>query len=163
MGALVYQWYEKSFSGGDTNLTVDLSENAEAREGQFPFENQFEFTFLFGASRFFRTVPPLSLRKLAAIREIQVSAWTKRQLLPNELVIWQQSIIDAGYFEAYNYLLFQSARRDEFNQWIKEHQADYQAWTDWLAKNKFTVRKPDFQRLYIMRSAPEPTITGPVS
>ena len=164
MGALVYQWYEKSIftvSAG-TNLTVNLSENADTPDGKFPFENQFEFTLLFGAFPFMKTVPPLSIQKLASIRKTQVSAWTQRQLPPNELIRWQQSIVDAGHFEAYNYWLFQTARPDEFNQWVKEHQSDNQAWTDWLAKNKFTVRKPDFQRLYIMRDLGE-SASGPIS
>jgi hypothetical protein len=63
----------------------------------------------------------------------------------------RETIIAAGHFDAYNYWLFQGARPDEFNQWAKEHQAKYQGWLDWLAKNKFMVQTPDFQRLYLVR------------
>jgi hypothetical protein len=34
---------------------------------------------------------------------------------------------------------------------MKEHQAEFQAWKDWQDKNKFTVERPDFQRLYFLK------------
>jgi len=54
--------------------------------------------------------------------------------------------LSAGHFEAYNYWLFKGARAEEFSEWIKSHQDQFQAWLDWQSKNKFAVENPDFQR-----------------
>jgi hypothetical protein len=151
IGSLVYQAYEKSLSNNGGKLSVNLTENAQAAQGQAPFESQFELAFLFAATPLGDGLMPLSVQKLAQIRKNQLSLWSQKKMPSNELMRWQQSIITAGNFEAYNYWLFQTARVDEFNQWTKEHQAQYQAWLDWLAKNKFTIQTPDFQRLYLIR------------
>jgi len=94
---------------------------------------------------------PLSIQKLTQIRKNQSSLWNQKKLPPNELIRWQQAVIAAGHFDAYNYWLFQSASPYEFSQWAKEHQTQYQAWLDWQAKNKFSVQTPDFQRPYLIR------------
>jgi hypothetical protein len=64
----------------------------------------------------------------------------------------QEAILSAGHFEAYNYWLFKGARAEEFSEWIKSHQNQFQAWLDWQSKNKFAVETPDFQRLYLLRN-----------
>lgn len=151
IGSLVYQSFEKSLSSSGGKLSVNLTENAQAAQGQMPFESQFEFAFLMAAAPLGNGLTPLSVQKLTQIRKNQLSLWNQKKLPSNELMRWQQSIIAAGNFDAYNYWLFQSARADEFNQWTMEHQAQYQAWLAWLEKNKFTIQTPDFQRLYLIR------------
>jgi hypothetical protein len=151
VGSLVYQAYEKSLSSNGGQLSVNLTENAQASPGQAPFESRFEMAFLMGTVPLGNGLMPLSVQKLTQIRKTQLSLWSQNKLPPNELMRWQQTIIAAGHFDAYNYWLFQSARPDEFNQWAKEHQVQYQAWLDWLAKNRFTIQTPDFQRLYLIR------------
>ena len=150
-GSLVYQNYEKSLSNNAGNLSVNLTENAQAAQGQAPFESQFEMAFLMAAAPMGNGLMPLSVQKLTQIRKNQLSLWNQKKLPSNELMRWQQTIIAAGNFDAYNYWLFQSARADQFNEWTKEHQTQYQAWLDWLTKNKFTIQTPDFQRLYLIR------------
>ena len=151
IGSLVYQSYEKSLSSNGGKLSVNLTENAQAAQGQTPFESEFEIAFLMAAAPMGDGLMPLSVQKLTQIRKNQLSLWNQKKLPSNELMRWQQNIIAAGNFDAYNYWLFQSARADEFNQWTKEHQAQYQTWLDWLAKNKFVIQIPDFQRLYFIR------------
>lgn len=151
IGSLVYQMYEKSLSSNGGKLSVNLTENAQAAQGQAPFESQFEFAFLLAAAPLGDGLVPLSVQKLTQIRKNQLSMWNQKKLPSNELMRWQQTIIAAGNFDAYNFWLFQGARADEFNLWTKEHQAQYQAWLDWLAKNRFTIKTPDFQRLYLIR------------
>lgn len=113
--------------------------------------SQVEIAFLMAAAPLGNNLTPLSVQKLTQIRKNQLSLLNQKKLSSNELMRWQETIIAAGHFDAYNYWLFQGARPDEFNQWAKEHQAQYQAWLDWLAKNKFMVQTPDFQRLYLIR------------
>ena len=151
IGSLVYQAYDKSLSNEGGKFSVTLTENAQAAPGQAPFESQYEFAFLMAAVPLGNNLTPLTIQSLSKIRKNQLGLLNQKKLPPNELMRWQQSIIAAGQFDAYNYWLFQSARADESNQWQKEHQGEYQAWLDWLAKNKFTIQNPDFQRLYLLR------------
>jgi hypothetical protein len=153
MGSLVFHWYEKSLSRHGTGLSIDLTENAQARPGQVPFESQFEQTFLFSAVPLASDVSPLSIRKLTDIRKNQVLLWQNKGMRATELVRRQQAILSAGHFDAYNYWLFQGANQDEFNTWIKQHSQQFQAWLDWLQGNKFQIQAPDLQRLYILSNA----------
>jgi hypothetical protein len=150
MASSMFGWYDAALSVKGTSVSADLTENAEAPKKYPPFEPQFEMAFLMGAVPFGKDVKPLSIQKLSAIRKNQFSLLAKKTLPPNELIRWEQAIIAAGHFEAYNYWLFQGARPDEFSQWLAQHQPQFQAWLDWQNKNKFVISSPDFQRLYIL-------------
>lgn len=152
IGTLAFELYAKSISTkGGGNLSVNLTKNAETSGKQPPFESQFEMAFLLGAVPFGADPSPLSIKKLAAIRKNQISLWKQKNLPETALLRRQQAILAAGHFDAYNYWLFQGAQPDEFNEWMKGHQAEFQAWRDWQDKNKFTVEHPDFQRLYFLK------------
>jgi hypothetical protein len=152
IGTLAFELYAKSLSTkGGGNLSVNLTENAEVSGKQPPFESQFEMAFLMGAVPFGADTSPLSIKKLANIRKNQLSLWKQKNLPETALIRRQQAILATGHFDAYNYWLFQGARPDEFSEWLKEHQPEFQSWKDWQDKNKFTVERPDFQRLYLLK------------
>lgn len=151
-GSRVFRWYEESLSKNGNQLSIDLTENAQASPNHPPFESQFETSFLFGALPSINVVPPLSIKTLIAIRKNQLSLWGQKKLPSTELVRRQQTVLAASHFDAYNYWLFKAARPEEFEGWVKEHQTEFQAWLDWLGKNKLVVKAPDFQRLYLLRS-----------
>jgi len=152
MGSSMFAWYDSAFSVEGTSVSANFTENAEAPQKQLPFEPQFEMAFLMGAVPLGSDVKPLTIRKLSNIRKNQLSLMAQKKVTPNELIRWQQAIIAAGHFEAYNYWLFQNARPDEFSQWLGQHQPQFQAWLDWQTKNKFMVSSPDFQRLHMVNS-----------
>jgi hypothetical protein len=149
IGALVYQWYEKSLSKTAKGLSADLTESAQGAKSQVPFESQFEMSFLMGAS-FTKDAVPLTIQKLAAIRKTQLALWGQKKLPETALMRRQEAILSAGHLDAYNYWLFKGARPEEFKDWLKEHQTQYQAWLDWQGKNKFDIQSPDFQRLHLL-------------
>ena len=152
IGALTFELYSKSiFTKGGGNLSVNLTENAETSGKQPPFESQFEMAFLLGAVPFGADTSSLSIKKLANIRKNQISLLKQKNLPETALLRRQQAILAAGHFDAYNYWLFQGARPDEFNEWMRGHPTEFQAWRDWQDKNKFTVDRPDFQRLYFLK------------
>ena len=151
MGSLVYKWYDQSLSKKGNNLSVNLTENAQALPNQAPFESQFEMSFLLAAAPLSNQLPPLSIKGLAGIRKTQLSFLTQKKSPSTELMREQQAIMAAGHFEAYNYWLFKAARQEEFDEWLKSHQSQFQAWLDWHRDNKFDIRSPDFQRLYMLR------------
>src|SRR5260370_12018397 len=111
----MYQWYDKSLSKKGDNLSVDLTDNAQALPNQVPFESQFEQLFLIGAFPLKNDVPPLSIQKLTAIRRDQLALWGQKNLPRTELVRRQQAILAAGHFDAYHYWLFWSSPPDELN------------------------------------------------
>jgi hypothetical protein len=152
VGSLMFEWYDKALSVKGTSVSANLTENAEAPQKQPPFEPQFEIAFLMGAVPFGSDVKPLTIHKLSDIRKNQLALLAQKKIAPNDLIRWQQAVITAGHFEAYNYWLFQSARPDEFSQWLAQHQTQFQAWLDWQNRSKFMVSSPDFQRLYIVRA-----------
>jgi len=150
MGSLVFGWYDKALTVQGSSVSANLTENAEASKKQPPFEPQFEMAFLMGAVPFGGTVKPLSIHMLSDIRKNQLTLLVQKKIASSELIRWQQAVMTAGHFEAYNYWLFQSARPDEFSQWLGQHQAQLQAWLDWQSQDKFTVSSPDFQRLHMV-------------
>ena len=152
VGSLMFESYDKVLSVKGTSVSANLTENAEAPQKQSPFEPQFEIAFLMGAVPFGSEVKPLTIHKLSNIRKNQLALLAQKKIAPNDLIRWQQTVITAGHFEAYNYWLFQSARPNEFSQWLAQHQTQFQAWLDWQNRNKFMVSSPDFQRLYIVRA-----------
>lgn len=153
VGSLVYRWYEGSLSRQGNGLSANLTENAQSTQKQVPFESLFEQAYLMGAVGVKGDFPPLSIQRLTDIRKNQLSLWSQRKLPETGLVRWQEAILSAGHFDAYNYWLFRGARAEEFNEWVKGHQAQFLAWLDWQSKNKFQVQTPDFQRLYLLRKA----------
>src|SRR5215467_5274601 len=64
IGSLVYQNFEKSLSNSAGKLSVNLTENAQAAQGQAPFESQFEIAFLMAAAPMGDGLMPLSIQKL---------------------------------------------------------------------------------------------------
>lgn len=152
MGSSMFGWYDAALSVKGNSVSASLTENAEAPQSQPPFEPQFEMAFLMGAVPFGSNVKPLSIHKLSDLRKNQLGILAQKRLPPAELIRWQQTVAAAGHFEAYNYWLFQFARPDESNQWIDQHQAEFQAWLGWRAQNKFVVSSPDFQRLHLVKA-----------
>jgi hypothetical protein len=162
IGSLVYRWYEGSLSRKGNGLSANLTENAQSAQKQVPFESLFEQAYLMGAVGVKSDFPPLSIQRLIDIRKNQLSLWSQRKLPETELVRWQEAILSAGHFEAYNYWLFKGARPEEFSEWSKNHEDQFQAWLDWRSKNPFQVHTPDFQRLYLLRK-PSRSSTTPAS
>jgi hypothetical protein len=152
IGSLVYQWYDGSLSKKSNGLSIDLTKNAQSSQMQVPFESQFELSFLMGTMGLRSDPTPLSVQKLTEIRKNQLSLWNQKKLPQTELVRRQEAILSAGHFEAYNYWLFKGARAEEFNEWSKGHQTQFEAWLEWQGKNKFNIQVPDFQRLYLIRA-----------
>jgi hypothetical protein len=151
IGSLVFELYAKALTNNGGSISISLTKNAEASRNQPPFESQFEMGFLMGSISFGADASPMTIKKLMDIRKNQLSLWKQKNLPQSEFMKRLQAIISADQFEAYNYWLFQGARPDEFADWLKGHQTQYESWLKWQADNKFAVSRPDFQRLYMLQ------------
>jgi hypothetical protein len=150
IGALAFEMYRSSVSVDGDKLSVSLTENAQVSGPKPPFESQFEMAFLFGAIPMSNRLSSLTIETLSDIRTNQIALWKQRKLPSHELVKWQNSVIEAGHFEAYHYWLFEGARPEEFREWLAANQAQFDGWLQWHSKNKFNPEKPDFHRLRLM-------------
>lgn len=52
---------------------------------------------------------------------------------------FQKKVLDAGYWEAYNYYLFGSLFPQEFEAWIKEHKASIDEFYRWYTNGQFVL------------------------
>lgn len=152
IGAIVFRSYDQSLAISRESLSVSLTQSAEAKDKRAPFESLFEQRFLMGAFNLGGKLRlPLSIATLSAIR-LNLLLAKEPKLADSELLRRQKAIQKAGHFEAYNYWLFQGARPEEFKSWLAGHKEQYQAWIEWRSKNAFAIKRPDFQRLYMLRN-----------
>lgn len=80
------------------------------------------------------------------------------KLPDTELVRWQERILQAGHFDAYNYWLFRSARPAEYEKWSKAHRKELDAWLAWRSSNAIRLDLPDFQRPLLSSNDPDLTL-----
>lgn len=50
---------------------------------------------------------------------------------------YQQKVLEAGHWEAYNMFLLRAGSSDEFEAWFKEHKDQFTAFARWFAENPF--------------------------
>lgn len=55
------------------------------------------------------------------------------------LLEYQKKIIDAGYWEAYNYFLFADVFTEEFDGWIESNEDSLRAFSSWYEGNRFQL------------------------
>ena len=146
MGRNMFEWFANAIEFGDGKMSVDLTHHAQlSRSGEPPFGTSFEFSVVFGALGN-AELDPVTISGLAKLRRKQLSIWNQKQN-PTEVTRWQQSIVEASHFEAYNYWLFGHARPSEFQSWLSSHQVAYQSWLEWRAKNAMQLTGSGFHRL----------------
>jgi tetratricopeptide (TPR) repeat protein len=60
---------------------------------------------------------------------------------PNVLFEYQQTIIKAGHFEAYNYWLLGKGEEAAFSAWRIENKTQWESFTKWFNENKLTLNE----------------------
>ncbi len=89
------------------------------------------------SSEFTDTTTRISIAKLADIRRF-VAYWLPRQDPQNpamNLYRWQQRVVDAGFWDAYNYWLLADARPDKAQNWFENNKSEFEEFESWLMKN----------------------------
>ena len=151
-GAKIFQLYADALTKNGDQLSISLTKNAQMSGTRLPFESQYEINFLMVTAVFKIDPIPMTIQKLSNIRKNLINIWGQKKFPKTELIRRQEAILAAGHFEAYNYWLFRGAQAEEYNDWLKSHKDQYEAWMDWHSKNKFTIEKPDFQRRYLIKN-----------
>jgi tetratricopeptide (TPR) repeat protein len=55
---------------------------------------------------------------------------------PNILFEYQKKMIDNEIFEAYNHYIFQMGATEEFSEWLKTNNTEYEKFVEWYTKNE---------------------------
>lgn len=98
------------------------------------------------ASEFTDTTATISIANLLILRRFVCHLLPSQ--LPQDQSIglweWQQLLAQNGHLEAYTYWMLFDARQDEFLDWFKTHQGEYEAFEGWFLRNTFHrhIKKP---------------------
>lgn len=84
-----------------------------------------------------------SIRQLTLLRKRAVEEYFRvtDNLYGNSMYLlpFQKSIIDAGYWEEYNYILFMHLDEAEFSEWIKDNMDRLEAFQEWYNESPFCL------------------------
>ncbi|MDF2456017.1 MAG: repeat-containing protein [Cytophagaceae bacterium] len=147
---LLYDTYKQGIEfTSDTSMTVSFSKHAvmsvsELEKGgamKMPFG-----TFVYEVTLLTSIVPEkkIDLASLNRIRTNFVDLYHQNKnntKYPNVLFDYQQQVITAGHFEAYNYWLLGKGEEAAFSQWRTENKAKWDAFVDWFNENKLSLNK----------------------
>ncbi len=80
----------------------------------------------------------LTIENLTAIRRRFIKIWytgDKSDLYTIDLFEWHKTLIELGYFEAYNFWLMRHGASEEMKEWQARNQKSYRAFTTWFANH----------------------------
>lgn len=89
------------------------------------------------SSEFTDTTSRISIGKLAEIRRF-VCHWMPAKAPMNaalSLYQWQQRVVDAGFWNAYNYWLLADARPEKAMNWLENNNSEFEEFETWLMRN----------------------------
>ncbi len=149
IGLQLYNTYQSEITRHDSTVSVSFfsSSNLEdaikgAMINKF-FPSAYEMTLSL-ASVFNLEDGDLDLPKLIKIRTDFITNYYKNEFnksFTNVLFEWHKKLIDEGYFEVYNYLIFVDGDPLVAQKWIGENQAKVQEFINWLQSNRFPISK----------------------
>lgn len=150
LGALVFATYDAAIeiqSDGKSTVSLTRHWTIDADRPEPPFEMKFEMAAILGlVPHVLAPAKPLTIDALGKARLDLISNWRGKDLPETELLRWQERIVQAGHFTAYNYWLFATARPEEFEAYRDANRAEYDAWMSWRRANAILLDVPDFQR-----------------
>jgi tetratricopeptide (TPR) repeat protein len=104
------------------------------------FANLFELTIL----KSIGNTKKISLKGLNSIRNSYIATWYKlksNERFPNILFDWHKYLINKGYFEAYNYWIFNNGNVSEFEKWGKDNYDEFKEFAQWFTANPLQIDK----------------------
>ncbi len=146
---LLYQTYESSISFGEKegSVTLDFCEITlfadDLKKGNFdlplcaPFGKNFVLATI-GQSE-------VSLQSVSQMRSKFIEFFFEgdEKEYPNVLFDYHQKMIEAGVFEAYNHYVLQIGAPNEFEQWLKNNEEQYDAFVEWYTQKENVLEITD--------------------
>jgi tetratricopeptide (TPR) repeat protein len=146
MSAALYETYDTCITFKDSSIAVSFTRNAtitldNLKNLKLPFANTvFEMNFLLNLVG----EKEMSIATLNRVREKFIKMYySKKQNIeyPNILFDYHKKLIDANYFDCYNYWLYYYGHKDEADTWISRNKERYDQFTTWFEKNPLEVSK----------------------
>jgi tetratricopeptide (TPR) repeat protein len=146
---LLYDTYKKSITiindKSGRSGTVRFSDVAKVKSitDGTPFESAFETTM----TAAILTAGKISLKGLSSIRNFYISSWfssKNNEKYPNILFDWHKYLSDKGYFEAYNYWIFNNGNVSEFENWGKDNYDQFKEFAEWFTANIMKIDKEHY-------------------
>ena len=77
----------------------------------------------------------LAKDRLAFLTNCFADVDNRKYLFP--IFKYQQKVLEAGHWEAYNMWLLRKGNDDEFSDWINANEEKFNAFAEWYSKNNF--------------------------
>ncbi len=149
---LLYGVYESAVVFSDTSVSVSFTkENIITQEdlklmaeGKMPFPMQFDMSMAVGVAL---NRSQFDLQYINRMRSTFVKMWYDGghdKTHPNPLITLWKTMVDKGHFEAYNYWAFQVGNPDEYELWVSEHEAQYDAFIEYFTENPIDISSNNY-------------------
>lgn len=138
---------ESDTSGGVYFVkNTQMSLPGEGEEIKLPFSMTFEIQMLLALTPHLEA-KAINIGSLNLIRQDFIKNWFENnynETYPNVLFDYHKTLIDSGYFTAYNYWLFMQGNFDEFDEWHKGHSEEFEDFITWFTDNPMPLTEENY-------------------
>lgn len=146
MSENLYKAYKNSivFENGQ-GKEINLCKSMTMNPTQFEKDNKLPLCLMFGKWFIFgllnSNVKEYNLDSVSKIRKEFIKNYFEKDYkdYPNILFDYQKKMEDNKVFDAYNHYIFQIGANEEFNEWLKANQADYEKFVEWYTKDENVI------------------------
>ncbi len=147
---LLYETYNSGlFSPEDSLYKVSFSEiriiSENPDEKRIPFQLAFQNIMVESTKPYvLMKTTSLPVKEIIKIREQFIKNWFGKKynnIFPNIVFDFQKKFLDTGYFEAYNYWIFDVADKNEFEKWQNQNMKKFKSFLNELQKNPLKLDK----------------------
>ncbi len=147
---LLFDTYKQGIQfTSDTSMTVSFSKRSVMNVSELEKGGEMKMpygTFVYEITLLTSVIneKKIDLASLNRIRTNFVDVYHQNKnntKYPNVLIDYQQQLISAGHFEAYNYWLLGKGEEATFAQWRTDNKTKWDAFVDWFNENQLTLTK----------------------
>lgn len=145
MSDLLFKAYQSAITLGKNEMkisfcqtVIDASTLVDGEKFKLPLCAAFEKNFIMailGHQEF-------NLESLTKMRTTFIRNFFQEDYIiyPNVLFAYQKEMFDKGFFEAYNYYVFQIGAETEFKTWFDSNQDKYKAFLEWYRPKENAIK-----------------------
>jgi tetratricopeptide (TPR) repeat protein len=121
---------------------INLCKQITMNPTQFEKDNKLPLCMIFGKWFIYgilnSNIKEFNLQSISKIRIEFIKNYFEKDYkdYPNILFDFQKRMEDNKVFDAYNHYIFQIGAPDEFNEWLKENQEDYEKFVKWYTEDE---------------------------